>query len=214
MSCTLLDPAVRRVLDGMHAEADRNDPPLLAQAKGKTGEERAALLTEAFIPVSPDAGRLLYALALGAAPGTVVEFGTSYGISAIYMAAAVKDRGEGRVITTEILQSKADRARDYIREAGLLDFVDLRVGDALETLEGLRPDVSVVFLDGMKSLYVPVLKLLEPALQPGALVVGDDLALFPGPLRPYMDYVRDPANGYVSVTLPIGDTMELSTRAV
>lgn len=214
MSCTLLHPAVRRVLDGMHAEADRNDPPLLAQAEGKTGEQRAALLTEAFIPVSPDAGRLLYALVRGAAAGTVVEFGTSYGISAIYMAAAVRDRGAGRVITTEILESKADRAREYIRDAGLLDFVDLRVGNALETLEDLEPDVSVVFLDGMKSLYVPVLKLLEPALQPGALVVGDDLALFPGPLKPYMDYVRDPDNGYISVTIPIGDTMELSTRAV
>lgn len=212
MTCTLFDPTVRRVLDEMHAQADSNDPPLLARAEGKTGDERAALLTEAFIPVDPDAGRLLYALVRGAAPGTVVEFGMSYGISTIYMAAALRDRGDGIVVTTEILDSKADRARDYISEAGLLDWVDIRVGDAIETLAGMQPDVSVVFLDGMKSLYLPVLNLLEPAMRPGALVVGDDLALFPGPLKPYMDYVRDPANGYASVTIPIGDTMELSTR--
>lgn len=203
---------MRDVLDAMHADADRNDPPLLERAEGKTGAERAALLTEAFIPVSPDAGRLLYTLVRGAATGTVVEFGTSFGISAIYLAAAVRDRGAGVVITTEINETKAERARKHIREAGLLDVVDLRVGDARESLQDLEPDVSVLFLDGMKDLYLPVLRQLEPALRPGALVVGDDVDLFPVPLEPYLSYVRDPANGYVSVTVPIGDGMELSSR--
>lgn len=197
----------------MHEEADRVDPPLRAAAQGKEGAERAALLEHAFIPVSPDAGRLLYALVRGAAPGTTVEFGTSYGISTIYMAAAVRDRGDGRVITTELNTAKAERAGEYIRDAGLADVVDLRVGDALETLKGLKPDVSVVFLDGWKNLYLPVLKLLEPVLRPGACVAADDLDLFPAALKTYLDYVRDPANGYVSVMLPVGDAMELSVRA-
>jgi predicted O-methyltransferase YrrM len=213
MASSLYDPRIRRVLDGMHAEADRVDPPLRAAAQGKEGAERAALLEHAFIPVSPDAGRLLYALVRGAAPGTTVEFGTSYGISTIYMAAAVRDRGDGRVITTELNTAKAERASEYIRDAGLTDVVDLRVGDALETLEGLQPDVSVVFLDGWKNLYLPMLELLEPALQSGALVAADDLDLFPAALKTYLDYVRDPANGYVSVMIPVGDAMELSVRA-
>ena len=212
MSCTLLDSRVRRVLDEMHREADRNDPPLLARAAGKDAAERAELLAEAFIPVSPDAGRLLYTLTRGAAAGDVVEFGTSFGLSTIYLAAAVKDRGEGTVITTELYDTKAERARSYLRDAGVLDVVDLRVGDARETLDGLERDVSIAFLDGMKSLYLPVLQLLEPALAPGALVVGDDLDLFPEPLAPYLAYVRNPDNGYVSVMVPIGDAMELSTR--
>ena len=209
----LYDSKVRSVLDEMHAEADRVDPPLRAKAQGKEGAERAALLDRAFIPVSPDAGRLLYALVRGAAPGTTVEFGTSFGISTIYMAAAVRDRGEGLVITTELNTFKAESAREYIRAAGLLDVVDLRIGDALETLEGLRKDVTAVFLDGWKNLYLPILKLLEPALKPGALVAADDLDLFPKPLAEYLGYVRDPANGYVSVTLPVGDAMELSVLA-
>ena len=213
MSSVLYDPRVRRVLDRMHAAADQNDPPLLAKARGKLGKARTALLDEAFIPVSPEAGRLVYTLARGAAPGTTVEFGTSFGISTIYMAAAVRDRGAGRVITTELLQSKADRAREYIREAGLLDVVDLRVGDALETLEDLKADVTMLFLDGWKELYLPVLKLVEPKLKAGALVAADDLDLFPEALKPYLDYVREPANGYVSVTLPVGDAVELSARA-
>lgn len=212
MISALYDPRVKRVLDGMHTEAERVDPPLLAQAQGKQGAERAAHLERAFIPVSPDAGRLLYALVRGAASGTTVEFGTSYGISTIYMAAAVRDRGDGRVITTELNTAKANRAREYIDDAGLSDLVDLRVGDALDTLKGLERNVAVVFLDGWKNVYLEVLRLLEPALLPGALVVADDLDLFPQVLKPYLDYVRDPGNGYVSVTLPVGDAMELSTR--
>jgi predicted O-methyltransferase YrrM len=213
MSSTLDDARVRRVLEGMHSAADRGDPPLIAQARGKSSADRAALLGEAFIPVDREAGRFLYTLARSSAPGTTVEFGTSFGISTIYLAAAVRDRGEGVVITTEIHIGKAERAREYLREAGLLDVVNIRIGDALETLKEVERDVSVVFLDGWKDLYLPVLRLVEPALHPGALVVADDINLFPDALKTYADYVRDPAHGYVSVTVPIGDGMELSTRA-
>jgi predicted O-methyltransferase YrrM len=212
MTSTLLDPLVHRVLEGMHAESERTDPPLLAKARGKTQEERNALLGDAFIPVDRNAGRLLFTLARGCAPGTFVEFGTSFGISTIYLAAAVRDRGAGRVITSELHAGKARRARDYVQEAGLLDVVDLRVGDALETLKDLPADVSFVFLDGWKNLYLPCLKLLEPKLKPGALVVADDIDLFPDALKPYLDYVRGASGGYVSVKIPIGDAMELSTR--
>src|SRR4029079_13309692 len=146
MHSSLSDPRVRRVLDEMHATADRNDPPLLEKARGKHGAERAAILGHAFIPVSDDAGRLLYVLARGTTPGTIVEFGTSFGISTIYLAAAIRDRGAGRVITTEMNAGKAARASDYIASTGLGDLVDLRVGDALETLKDLRGGVSMVFL--------------------------------------------------------------------
>jgi predicted O-methyltransferase YrrM len=210
---TLDDPRVKRVLAAMHADADRVDPPLLARAKGKSLAERAVVLREAFIPVSPDAGRFLYTLVRAAQPGTVVEFGTSFGISTIYMAAALRDRGGGAIITTELQASKADRARQFMEEAGLSDLVDLRVGDALQTLRALDRDVALLFLDGAKDLYVPVLKLLEPSLKSGALVIGDDIDLFPDALATYLRYVRDPANGYVSVKVPIGDAMEVSTRA-
>lgn len=204
---------MRRVLEQMHAEADSNDPAILAKARGKTGADRTVLLDDAFIPVSAEAGRLLYTLARGAAPGTLVEFGTSFGISTIYLAAAVRDRGAGSVITTELHAGKAERARAYIAEAGLIDVVDLRIGDALETLKGLRRDVSLAFLDGWKELYLPLLRVIEPALLPGALVIADDLDLFPEALAPYLAYVRDPANGYVSVAVPLGDAMEISARA-
>jgi predicted O-methyltransferase YrrM len=212
MQSSLNDPRVRRVLDEMHATADRNDPPLLAKAQGMPREERAILLGDAFIPVSADAGRLLYVLARSATPGTIVEFGTSFGISAIYLAAAARDRGAGHVITTEKHTGKAARAREYIEAAGLADLVDIRVGDALETLKDVTSGVSMAFLDGWKDLYLPFLRTIEPALLSGGLVVADDLDLFPEVLRSYLAYVREPENGYVSVMLPVGDAMEVSVR--
>jgi len=212
MTASLNEPRLHRLLTALHTEADRIDPPLLAAAEGKDLRERVALLDRAFIPVAEDAGRFLYALVRGAAPGSVVEFGTSFGISTIYLAAAIRDRGTGSVITTELHAGKAATAKDNFEQAGLLDVIDLRVGDALETLRDLKPDVSVVFLDGWKNLYLPVLQMLEPVLVPGALVVADDLDLFPDVLAAYLAYVRDPANGYVSVKIPIGDAMELSAR--
>ncbi len=212
MSASLTDPQIQNLLKSLHAEANRIDPPLLAAAEGKKAHERTALLDQAFIPVDEDAGRFLYALVRGAAPGRVVEFGTSFGISTIYMAAALRDRGTGSIVTTELHPGKADAARRSFERAGLLDRIDLRVGDALETLRNMPPDVSVVFLDGWKNLYLPVLQILEPALMPGAFVVADDLNLFPDALAPYLAYVRQPANGYVSATVPIGDAMELSVR--
>jgi predicted O-methyltransferase YrrM len=209
---SLTEPRVQTLISALHAEADRNDPPLLAAAEGKDARERTALLDRAFIPVDADAGRFLYALARGCAPGHVVEFGTSFGISTLYMAAALKDRGEGRIVTTELHAGKAATARGYFEQSGLLDVIDLRVGDALQTLKDLKSGVSLVFLDGWKDIYLSVLQLLEPALAPNALIVADDLNLFPDALAPYLAYVRQPANGYVSVTVPIGDAMELSVR--
>ena len=212
MTATLTDTRIQNLLHALHAEADRNDPPLLAEAEGKDVHQRTALLDRAFIPVDEAAGRFLYAVVRGAAAGRVVEFGTSFGISTIYLAAAVRDRGNGSVITTELHAGKAATARTYFEQAGLLDVIDLRVGDALDTLANLQPGISVVFLDGWKDLYLRVLQMLEPVLAPGALVIADDLDLFPEVLAPYLAYVRQPANGYVSVTVPIGDAMELSVR--
>ena len=214
MTSSLHDPVVSRVLEALHSQADTVDPPLLDQMGDKTDDEMAHVLDLAYIPVSPDAGRFLYTLARAIQTGTVVEFGTSLGISTIYLAAAVRDRGEGTVIATELHAGKAQKARENLRAAGLLDYVELREGDALETLRDIAGGVTLLFLDGWKKLYLPVLKLLEPALEPGAMVVADDLDLFPEVHKPYLAYVRNPGSEYVSVEVPIGDRLELSVRTI
>ncbi|MHB1559141.1 MAG: O-methyltransferase [Isosphaeraceae bacterium] len=216
----LFSPRVAGVLDRLFAEAERGDPLVWekvqaekARRGGSVDEaELGDLLGEAFMPVDRPSGRFLYNLVRAQGSRTVVEFGMSFGISTIHLAAAVRDNGAGRVVTTELDAGKVRRATEHLDQAGLLDVVEVRHGDALETLRDLGSPVDLVFLDGWKLLYLPVLRLLEPKLRAGAAVVADDLALFPDQLRGYLEYVRDPSHGYSSVEVPIGDSFELSVR--
>jgi predicted O-methyltransferase YrrM len=176
-----------------------------------TAQERADAAAEIYMPVSAAGGRLLYTLVRATRPGTVVEFGTSFGISTVHLAAAVRDNGTGRVITTELSASKARAARQTFTATGLDDVITLLEGDARETLARLDVSPGLVLLDGWKDLYLPVLHLLEPRLAPGTLVVGDDIHL--RSVQPYLDYVRAPASGYENVTFPDQDEgMEISCR--
>jgi predicted O-methyltransferase YrrM len=179
-----------------------------------SAQERADAFSDFYLPVTPEAGRLLYSLVRAARPQTVVEFGMSLGISALHLASAVRDNGSGRVITTELSAAKVATAKTTFAEVGLDDVITVLEGDALTTLESLDGSVDFVLLDGWKELYVPVLKLLEPRLASGTLVVADNTSM--AELKPYLDHVRDPANGYVSVSFPArdSDSMEISCRAI
>jgi predicted O-methyltransferase YrrM len=219
---TLDSPAVAGLLKGLFEEADRADPAAMARAQAAlsalkeapSARQRAELMRNIYMPVSPDVGRLLYILARTRPAKVIVEFGTSFGISGVHLAAAVRDAGGGRLIATELDPIKAEQAGRNFRASGLSDVIDLRVGDAFETLKsGIGGSIDLLLLDGWKEAYLPMLKFLEPQLSPGALVVADDLAIAPDALAPYLDYVRDPGNGYVSVELPLGDRIELSQRA-
>jgi len=163
-----------------------------------------------YMPISEPAGRLLYALTRAVAPALVVEFGMSYGISTLYLAAAVTDTGHGRVVTTELSSTKVAATRRTLRQAELDRVVEIREGDARETLADLETEVEVLLLDGWKDLYLPVLAMLEPRLAPGALVLADDTDQ--DAMTNYLAYVRDPTNGYESVEFPVDDGVEISCR--
>jgi predicted O-methyltransferase YrrM len=210
---TLRTAPLGDVLTRLHAAALRDDDhdigPLPA---GASAAERADALAPVYMPVSAEGGSLLYTLVRAARPQIVVEFGTSFGISALYLAAAVRDNGVGRVMTTELSAAKVAAARENFAEAGVADLVEVLPGDALQTLAAVIGPIGVVLLDGWKDLYLPVLHLLEPHLAPGALVIGDDTSF--ASVKPYLDYVRDPVNGYVTVDFPVEDGMAISCRAV
>jgi len=174
--------------------------------------EQADAFEQLYIPVSPEGGRLLYTLIRASRPSTVVEFGTSFGISTIHLAAAVRDNGAGRVVSTELNAAKVARARANLAEADLADQVTIAEGDALETLAALTTPVGFLLLDGWKNLYLPVLRLLEPRLTPGALVVADDTVSMAAQMADYLAYVRDPGRGYLSVPFPESDGLEISCR--
>ena len=217
----LASPKVASLLSRLFAQAEAKDPIVLAriqkEAESRFGGQRydpalAPMFDEAYLPVPPEVGRLLYVLTRSRRPKTIVEVGTSYGVSAIYFAAALSDNGEGRLITTELSERKAKAASSNLASLKLEQWVEIRRGDAFETLKELDPPIDMLFLDGWKDFYLPLLKDLEPKLGRGALVVGDDTKLFPDRLSSYLAYVRDPLNFYQSVDLPIGDGVELSVR--
>jgi predicted O-methyltransferase YrrM len=218
MTSTLLDSRVAATLDRMFTEADAQMPMLSEMMSRNTvpaeenAKERADALSEFYLPVTPEAGRLLYTLVRASRPTNVVEFGMSLGISAIHLASAVRDNGEGRVVTTELNANKVAMATANFADAGLDDLITVLHGDALETLASVDGPVQFVLLDGWKDLYVQVLQLLEPRLAPGALVVADNTSM--AGLQSYLDYVRDMGNGYVSVHFPVrdSDSMEISCR--
>ena len=159
------------------------------------------------LAVSRETGSLLYMLARGCRARNVVEFGTSFGISTLHLAAALRDNGGGRLITSEFEPSKVARAHKNLTDGGLIDLVEIRVGDALKTLSIDLPDtIDLLLLDGAKGLYRDVLSLVESRLRPGAFIVADNADYSPD----YLAHVRSPAHGYLS--LPFGEDVELSMR--
>lgn len=221
MPCSLDSTPIKALLSRLHTAADQQEALLSADVEreaqkrnAKADSDLADLFAEAYIPVPAEVGRLIYILARSINSRTLVEFGTSYGISTIYLAAAVRDIGSGRVITTEMNTAKARQAAKNFEAAGLLSFIDIREGDARQTLRDVDGPVDFVLLDGWKNLYLPVLKVIESKLRPGALIVADDLEVFPEAHRPYLDYVRAPENGYASLEIPIGDHLEISVRTI
>ncbi|MET0724125.1 MAG: O-methyltransferase [Tardiphaga sp.] len=159
------------------------------------------------LAVSRDTGALLYMLARSSQARTIVEFGTSFGISTLHLASALRDNGGGRLISSEFEPSKVARARRHLTEGGLIDLVELREGDALQTLRTDLPDsIDLLLLDGAKALYPDVLGLVESRLRPGALIVADNADYS----AEYLTYVRSPDNGYLSI--PFGEDVELSMR--
>jgi len=214
---TLSSPRVVRVLDRLFAESDASEPARAAAVAGtdvsamitsRTGyRDFYGLLKEIPLPVSRETGALLYMLVRAARAQSVLEFGTSFDVSTTYLAAALRDNGGGRVITTEFEASKVERARENLTEAGLSDLVEFREGDALQTLARDLPEtLDVVLLDGAKALYADVLALAESRLRPGSLVLADDARY----CAEFVNKMRASAGCYVSV--PLAGDLEMAMR--
>lgn len=215
MPNTLHEPHVQSLLRRLFAAAALDDHTphreLDELTESATAQEHADAAAEIYMPVSESGGDLLYSLVRASRPETVIEFGTSFGISTIFLAAAVTDNGTGHVFGTEMSASKLAAAQQNLAEAGLDKAATILPGDARETLADIPGPIGLVLLDGWKDLCLPILKLLEPKLTSGALVVADDSS-FPS-MADYLAYVRDPASGYVNVAFPVEDGMEISCRA-
>ena len=217
---TLLNPPLSMLLTALFSDADATDAVLQRQRAGLSDEDRARMtanpddyralyssMKDFHLAVSRETGAMLYMLARAIRARSIVEFGTSFGISTLHLAAALEDNGGGRLIGTEFEPTKVARARENLATAGLSALVEIREGDALQTLARDLPDIiDFVLLDGAKPLYLKVLSLLEPRLREGALIVADNANW----CSEYLAHVRTPAAGYLSVSCA-GD-VELSMR--
>jgi predicted O-methyltransferase YrrM len=216
---TLITPPLAPLFDRLFAEDAAASPardPALADLfqererlmRSKTGYlDFYGRLKDFPLAVSRATGALLYMLARSSGARTIVEFGTSFGISTLHLAAALRDNGGGRLIASEFEPSKVARARKNLTDAGLIDLVEIREGDALKTLRFDLPEtIDLLLLDGAKPLYPEILSLVEGRLRPGALIVADNADSSPE----YLERVRSPAAGYMST--PFAEDVELSMR--
>ncbi len=158
----------------------------------------------AYLPISENQGVTIRDLVQKHQCKTVVEFGTSFGISTIYLADAVRENG-GKVITTELIESKAIQAKRNIEKAGLEQHVEVRVGDAMETLKDFKEPIDFLFLDGWKDLYLPLFKMLEPLLYEATLIYADNMDM--EGTQQYGAYVRSQSQRYTSSMLDGGKAM-------
>ncbi|MDP6977393.1 MAG: class I SAM-dependent methyltransferase [Myxococcota bacterium] len=216
----LQDPKIEAVLDRCYREwaAQRRGlifhflPQLhrLLFKQKMDWQKMFGITKDLYLPLEAEQGGLLYVAARAIGARRVVEYGTSFGVSTLYLAAAVRDNGGGTVIGTEILPEKAEVARSNFKEAGVDEFIDLRVGDARETLEDCGGEVDLVLLDGWKDIELDVLKTIEPQLRRGALVFTDNVHTFEADNHEQREYMADPRNGYRAVVLPVKDGMEVA----
>lgn len=218
---TLTQPPVSTVLEQLFADADASRALMHRQMAALSSAERDALMASArsedyqgfyrrakefHLAVSRQTGALLYMYARMTKAHSIVEFGTSFGVSTLHLAAALRDNGGGLLITTEFESSKVAAARRTIAAAGLGDLVEVREGDALETLaSGLPEHVDLVLLDGAKALYPAVCSLLEPRLRAGSVLVADNADWSPD----YLEIVRS-SGRYFSQGL--ADDVEVSIK--
>lgn len=193
---SLLDETIVRTLSRLQNES-KGDSRRWTEDK-TTSSDDLVRMGDLYLAVSEEEGKLLYLLARSSGAKRIVEFGASYGISTIYLAAAARDNN-GRLITTEVHPKKCAAISENIHMAGLSDVFELLEGDARETLLDLDEEVDFVFLDGWKGMYLQVLEILRPKLVRGAVVVADNVSHRAA--QDYCAYVRDPASGFTSSTL-------------
>lgn len=213
---TSLAPLLDRLFDQDEAArgttraafADVTDADRARMMQSKTDyRDLYVRLKDVPLAVSRETGHLLYMLTRSSRARTIVEFGTSFGISTLHLAAGLRDNGGGRLITSEFEPFKAARARENLSAGGLIDLVEIREGDALKTLSADLPDqIDLVLLDGAKALYPEILDLVEGHLKPGAIIVADNADDSPD----YLARVRRPGSGYMSTAF--AEDVELSVR--
>lgn len=224
----MLGSRVETLLDQLYAQSSAQNEEMMSYftARAQAGDidwnafdDRAnQFLSDKLVALDRAKAEFCYQVCRALRARRVVEAGTSFGVSTLFLAAAVRDNvradgGEGIVIGTEYELEKAKAARSNFAEAGLSDLIDLREGDLRETLANVSAPIDFMLIDIWTPMARPALELVAPHLRAGAVVICDNTAQFRDAYRDYFEFVNDPANGLRTMTLPFEGGLEFTIRA-
>jgi predicted O-methyltransferase YrrM len=215
------DPELERLLGGLHARSDQQVAALRSyadqtpKAHPPGASEVKAFLSDKLVALDRGKAEFCYQLCRANNARRIVEIGTSYGVSTLYLAAAVRDNvraggDDGVVIGTEYEPEKARAARAHFEQAGLSRFIELREGDLRETLKQIDGPVDFVLVDIWIPMARPALELVTPHLRSGAIVICDNTEMYRSDYADYFVFLE--AHGFRTMTLPFDGGLELSVR--
>jgi predicted O-methyltransferase YrrM len=223
----ILDSRIEAVLDRLYAQSASQNEEMMSYftARAAAGDidwnafdERAnQFLSDKLVALDREKAEYCYLVCRALRATRVVEAGTSFGASTLFLAAAVRDTiradgGDGIVIGTEYEPEKAKAARANFAEAGLSDLIDLREGDLRETLPDVSAPIDFMLIDIWTPMARPALELIAPRLRAGSVVISDNTAQFRDAYRAYFEFINDPANGLRTMTLPFEGGLEFTVR--
>ena len=218
------DQHLQDFLNGLHAKSDAQNALIQAFEARRAGaenppsdEEVRSFRSDKFVALDRDKAEFCYQICRAKKASRVIEVGTSYGVSTIYLAAAVRANanafgGDGLVIGTEHEPRKAEAARANFARSGLSGFIQLREGDLRETLKQIDGPIDFVLMDTWIAMARPAIELVTPHLSDSAVVVCDNTEVHRALYADYFAFLNDPTNRFTTMTLPFQGGLELSVR--
>lgn len=223
MSSPLKDPKLESLVNRLHAQSDTQiDETNVYLARrvqegtldgARFDDDMHRFFSDKMVALDRDKAAFCYQLCRALHATRVVEAGTSFGVSTLYLAAAVRDNQgkNGIVIGTEYEPKKAQVARANFKEAGLDEFIELREGDLRQTLQDVGGPVDFMLID-IWEVALPALELVSPHLRRGAIVVCDNTTAFADHYRDYFQFVNNPLNRFRTMTVPFEGGFEITVR--
>ena len=224
MASPLNDPKLEALLNRLHMQSDtqvdetnayfeRREQDVAIDQENFYDKEVNRFLSDKMVALDREKAEFCYLLCRSLQATRVVEAGTSFGVSTLYLAAAVRDNQveNGVVIGTEYEPKKVEVAHANFKEAGLSEFIDLREGDLRHTLQDVGGPVDFMLVD-IWEVAKPALELVSPHLRRGAIVACDNTAVDVDEYREYFEFVNDPKNRFRTMTVPFDGGFELTVR--
>lgn len=219
----IVDPSLQALLDRLHAQSAAQEAETVQYFAGRAQRNEISwddgldadanrFMADKMVALDPIKAAFCWIMCRALRARRVVEVGTSFGVSTLYLADAVRANGGGTVIGTEYEPAKAAIARAHFEAGGLSAFIDLREGDLRETLKVIEGPVDFVLMDIWTEMARPAVELLAPHMLAGATVVVDNTAQFRHAYRHFFEFVADPKNGFTTLTLPFEGGLEVVVK--